>query len=109
MREGGIGNNENIWMIQRLGGPTNPVPPWSAESESSLDYIPPEWEPDESGFEDSAAADEDVSWGNSELDTEGVQWGSAHSEFIKHSGWDSSDEALGQHTYNTGAADSNAE
>ncbi|KAF7771592.1 hypothetical protein Agabi119p4_5903 [Agaricus bisporus var. burnettii] len=87
MRDGGIGNDEKIWMIQRLGGPTNLVPPWSANSESSLDYIPPEWEPEGRVFEDSARADGEFSWNNSELET-GNEWS-------ENNNWGSSNEAGG--------------
>lgn len=95
VKEGGIGSNETIWMIQRLSGPTDPVPPWTAESESSLDYIPAGWEPDEGGFEGSAVTDGDVSWNTNSAD---VQWGNANNN--EFGGWGSADEA--EHTFATG-------
>jgi len=37
-------NNPSISSIQRIGGVIDLVSPWSVEGESSLDYIPTEWE-----------------------------------------------------------------
>lgn len=101
LKEGDIGNNRSRWRIQRLGALTNPISPWPQDQESSLDYIPPEWEPEESELEESAAADGDISWNNSELDTEdegGFDWGGAYiqlKENHKQVAWGSSDEAEG--------------
>lgn len=67
-KEADIGNNRSRWIVQRIGALTNPISPCPEEGESSLNYIPPEWEPEES--EESTGADGDVSWNNSELDTE---------------------------------------
>lgn len=97
LKEGDMGNNRSRWMIQRLGALTNSVSSWPREGESSLDYIPPEWEPEESGVEESAAADGDISWNNSELDTEdegGFDWGNAFLQLKNNQrlGWESGDD-----------------
>jgi len=97
LKEGDMGNNRSRWMIQRLGALTDAASPRPQEGESSLDYIPPEWEPEESEFEESVAADGDISWNNSELDTEdegGFDWGKAYMHLRENKvlGWGSGDE-----------------
>jgi len=47
LRKGEAKNNRSTWSIQRIGGVTDLVLPWPEEGESSLDYIPTEWEPEE--------------------------------------------------------------
>jgi len=96
-KEGDMGNNRSRWVVQRIGALTNPISPWPQEGESSLDYIPPEWEPEET--EESVGADGDVSWNNSELDTEddsNYDWSNAFTQLKKKTnnpmGWGSGDE-----------------
>jgi hypothetical protein len=114
LKEGGKEKNRSMWRIQRIGAPTIPPSPWPHEGDSSLDYIPPDWEPEESEFDESVesvGADGDVSWNNSELDTEdeggpGPNWGSAFIQFKENNnrGWgcESSDDTEeydpGQHS-----------
>ncbi|KXN80852.1 Small RNA 2'-O-methyltransferase [Leucoagaricus sp. SymC.cos] len=91
-------DSRSMWRIQRIGAVTNPAP-WPEEGESSLDYIPPEWEPEEEETEESIAADGDVSWNNSDLDTEDEgnhDWSNAFIQLKGNNtgwGWESSDDA----------------
>ncbi len=94
-KEGDMGSSRSRWTVQRIGALTNPISPWPQEGETSLDYIPPEWEPEES--EESVGADGDVSWNNSEIDTEDesrFDWGTAFVQLKTHNttAWGSGDE-----------------
>ncbi|KAF5359602.1 hypothetical protein D9756_003505 [Leucocoprinus leucothites] len=108
LKEGEGGNSRSMWMIQRIGAPNGSASPWPQEGESSLDYIPPEWEPEESeaegSFQESFSTENDVSWGNSGLETEddgSYNWSHAFTS-QRNWGWESSDDAEeyehGQHS-----------
>lgn len=75
-REGDeIKNRRTMWVVELVGGVTNPQVLWPAEGDTSLDYIPVDWTPGEGPYDssedgESTGAEGDVSWNNSEEEDE---------------------------------------
>ncbi|KAJ3565215.1 hypothetical protein NP233_g7783 [Leucocoprinus birnbaumii] len=115
LKEGEDGVSRSMWRIQRVGGANPPDSSWPQEGETSLDYIPPEWEPEEEetegSYQESFAGDGDISWNNSELDTEDEErhgWSNAFNQLKENDGWgwesadDAEDNEAGKHAPESG-------
>lgn len=70
LREGEAKNKQSTWRIQRIGRTTDLASPGSKEGESSPDYIPIEWEPEENKEIESLADEDHVLWNDTETNTE---------------------------------------
>lgn len=73
-RDGGnMKNDRGAWVIELVGGVSNPKEFWPREGETSLDHIPLDWmlredNSSEGGWEGSTDMEGDISWNESEDD-----------------------------------------
>jgi len=89
LREGEAKNNRNTWSIQRIGGVTDSTSPWPEKGESSLDYIPTEWEPEENeAVEPFVAENANVESNNENERSYSYKWSHAFFQSENKGDWD---------------------
>lgn len=87
LREDEGKNNRSTWSIQRVGGIIDLVSPWPEEGESSLDYIPTEWEPEENEALELSVA-ENVNAESNNEDERSYKWSHAFFQSENKGDWD---------------------